>query len=850
MKILVLVESPAKVKKISGILNSQKDGNQYIVAATVGHILDLNKDKTLGVDLGNNYKPDYVEHPQKKDIIANLKRLRKQCAAVWIASDLDQEGEFIGYSICHILKLPVVSTPRIIFNEITKPAIIKAVQNPKTLDFDLLDAQKCRRITDRLIGFLITRAAKSINEKLTVGRVQTIMVKLVIDREEEMKNFEKSLSVHTTGQFNSKHGLIDAKLNKTFNNMQLAREFMELCRKSEFAIESITERVTKKSPPPPLITSTLQSLVSRSLGITPKAVLDIAQKLYQQGVISYPRTDCPRLPEEKMTECESFIREKYGNEYFESRVFKTKDASAQEAHACIYPTRIEMDCLMDDEDVEWSNWEKKVYHYVWLYTVSSQMSPSQTKNTKAKISISKCKEAFMADHNQLIFEGYLKAWGKIAVAEEGDEPSEGDEEAETEEKNVALLKLKDGESVDAKHVQAQQKAASGPSPYTESALLSQMKKIGVGRPSTYGQILQDVQSDKKQFIYKGNKSGEKLKISVLDWKPGLDAQVIEHTKEVTQNAYRNRLYSTDQGRAINSFVNEYFPNIFNYHFTGDLERKMGEIEQGNQRWYSVVDELYQEFAPKLKQFPYYRTKEDGPNPARKPKREIGTFRNEPVFAYLAKYGPVIQIGEDDRKPKPKYVKLPKEYNVETVTFEDIEPLLGLPYRLGELSDGRPAVLKKSPHGLYIDTEGSMGRGGKSRDRKRTYHVTEEMFKDFDDTVAMEKQISKIELSLVDSSIEDTEKPKSVLRTIGDINILDGKYGPYFIFNNTLVGIPKFHNVELLTYDECLEFYQSKLRKGIRGSKRSYKKKGTNSEAEPEPGSKPKVKLVMKKKLSI
>lgn len=805
MKILVLVESPAKVKKISGILNGQKDGNQYIVAPTVGHILALNKDKTIGVDLGNNYRPDYIEHPGKGDVIANLRRLKKQCAAVWIASDLDQEGEFIGFSICEILGLPAVTTPRIVFNEITKDAILRAVNNPGRLDFDLIDAQKCRRITDRLIGFLITRAAKTINDKLTVGRVQTIMVKLVVDREEEMKNFQKTLSFHTNGRFDTEHGPIEAKLNKTFAGLQPCREFLEKCHDCQrFVIESLVDKIVKKNPPPPLITSTLQSLVSRSLGISPKAVLDVAQRLYQQGVISYPRTDCPKLPEEKMKECEEFIVDKYGNEYHQERFFKNNDQSAQEAHACIYPTRIEMDCLVDDEDIEWSNREKRVYHYVWLYTVSSQMKPSETKNTKAKIALSdqSITERFVADHNQLVFEGYLKAWGKIAVAEEGDDGSDSGDENES--KNSALVKLKEGNLVEVNHIQSQQKAAQGPSPYTESALLTQMKKLGIGRPSTYGKILQDIQGNEKRFIYKGNKTGEKMKIMILNWKPKISDEIMEDSKEITQNAYRNRLYSTELGVAIHDFADQFFPNVFNYHFTGDLEKKMGQIESGKVQWHRVVDDLYREFAPKLKQFPTYRTREDGPNPARKAKRMVGEYQNQPVFAYLAKYGPVIQIGSDDENPR--FIKLPKEYRVDQVEMNEIQELLRFPYHLGKLRDGRPAILKRSDYGLYIDTEETLGH------KRKTYQVVEKMFEDFDDTVPIMGQIDQLRLDLVNASIEETEKPKDVLRDIKDIRILNGKYGPYFIFNRTLVGIPKFHNVDLLTYDECLQLYRSKLAK--------------------------------------
>lgn len=871
MRILVLVESPAKINKIKTILNSQNDGHQYIVAATVGHILALNSEKTLGVDLNNNYKPDYIPHPKKHDVIANLKKLKSNADKVWIASDLDQEGEFIGYSICHLLKLSTTETPRIIFNEITKTAILKAVKQPTMLDFNLLDAQKCRRVSDRLIGFLITRAAKTINDKLTVGRVQTIMVKLVIDREKEMEKFQQTLSYHTQGIFNDLSNKdsktrqsIDAKLNKTFNDHRLVKDFLEDCRTGKFLVEDINERQVTKNPPAPLITSTLQSLVSRSLGISPKEVLDTAQALYQQGIISYPRTDCPKLPTEKMDECQQYLLNKYDQKYYQRREFKSKDSSAQEAHACIYPTKIELSELKDTEDFTYSQRQKRVYRFIWLYTVSSQMSPSETKVTKAQIgvlpeeeldSLSSDRprtrsEKFIAENHTLTFEGYLKIWGKTAVAEEGDEEN-SDEPGEAEkQQNLSVLKLKVGQELSAEEIQSKQKASQGPAPYTESSLITQMKRYGVGRPSTYGQILSEVMNqEKKGFIYKTTKAGEKLKINLLTWKPRAKDEITEKTLEINQNAYRNRLYSTELGRAIDDFVNNYFSQIFNYGFTRELETKINQIESGDQRWHQVVDELYQAFSPTLKQFPTWRKKDDPDNPARKPKRQLGTYKDDNVYVYLAKYGPVIQIGEDDH-PNKRYITLPKEYNLDKVTLQEINYLFGFPYDLGKLKDGRHVWLKKSQYGLYLDCRD----GGKVKGK--TYQVTEEMFDPdsgvgFDPTRSWEQQIDQLSLELIDQSISNSDKPKECIRQIEDIRIIQGKFGPYFIFNGVLVGIPKYQNVTLITYDECLHLYSCKIKK-TRGGPKEQTKSTDDTTTKVEFKKKPtaKKKIVLKKKLTF
>lgn len=843
-KILIIVESPAKINKLKHILNEHNDGNQYMVGATVGHILALNSEKTLGVDLDNKYKPDYIPHPEKKDVIANLKRMKDQCDEVWIASDLDQEGEFIGWSICHLLKLPVTTTKRIVFNEITKTAILKAIKSPKILNFNLLDAQTCRRVSDRLIGFLITWAAKSINTKLTVGRVQTIMVKMVIDREKEMENFNKTLSYHTQGIFNSSKnkGDIDARLNKTFNDQKQIKEFMDTCKeKNKFIIESLTDRIVKKAPPPPLITSTLQSLISRSMGISPKDVLDTAQSLYQQGIISYPRTDCPKLPEEKMDECEKYILSKFDPVYYERREFKSTDTSAQEAHSCIYPTKMEISELVDSEEIGFSLRQKKVYRYIWLYTVSSQMSPSETKVTKAMISIGGRTEKFIAENSNLTFEGYLKIWGKTAVAEEGDNVEntpEDDTESNENDKNKVILSLKVGDELNVNEIQSKQKASQGPAPHTESSLITQMKKCGIGRPSTYGQILQMVMDeDKKGFIYKTTKTGEKLKINILTWKPKVKNEVVEKTIDTTQSSYRNRLYSTELGRAIDDFVNKYFGDIFNYSFTKDLEAKMEDIEEGKHRWYEVVDELYKKFSPKLKQFNRWRGKEDGENPGRKPKRELGTNNeNENVYVYLSKYGPVIQIGEDENENK-RYISLPKEYNLEKVTLKEIEHLFGFPYDLGKIKDGRSITLKKSKFGMYLECSNS-------KDKPKNYQVIESMFKDLEINIPWENQINKMDIDLINDAIVSHDKPKECLREVEDIRIMSGKYGPYFIFNEILCGIPKFHNINLLTYDELLHIYQCKLNK-IKGSKKKPDDKDDDSKKESKETEKPKIQFKKK-----
>ena len=437
------------------------------------------------------------------------------------------------------------------------------------------------------------------------------------------------------------------------------------------------------------------------------------------------------------------------------------------------------------------------------------MSPSKTKNTKIRINISKREsEYFMADHNVLVFDGYLKLWAKHVDDNASDNGSESGSE-ESDQKNEEILELGEGDKVKIMSVEGRQKQTSGPVPYTESSLITQMKKHGVGRPSTYGKILSDI--IEKEFVHKMNKLGEKIHIDIVHWKSG-EHEIGEDVKEVILNAYKNRLYSTELGIAINKFVYDYITEIFNYNFTRELQSEMGKIELGQIKWFDVVDKLYRTFAPKLKQFPRYRKKGD---PAvQRSKRQIGQHEGKHVYVYLAKYGPVIQIGEDE---KPRYVPLPKEYKLDKVSYDEIKYLIGFPYDLGKLSDGRKLVLKKSKYGLYLDMNG------------KTYNVKPDMIKDYNESRSLERQTDGLSMELIEKTIGMMDKPKNAVREVEDIKIIEGQYGPYFIMNSVLVGVPRCHNVALITHDELMQLYRTKVLKRRGGPKRkinmsSFKKK--------------------------
>lgn len=872
MKILVVVESPGKIDKLNKILNSQNDNNEYILVASCGHILSLNKEKTLGVDLENNYKPDYVPYPGKEHIIAKIRKIYKVCDAIWIASDMDQEGEFIGYSICSILKLDYTKIPRLLFDAIDKTTILNAIKNKTTLNQKILDAQQCRRIMDRLIGFKISAAAATVNQNLTVGRVQTIMVKLIIDREKEMKEFETSSQYTVFGNFvsagsssgsgNDDSGndgsgndeVIEAKLDTTFKTIEDTRKFMQDGISAHYTVQTVNSKISTKNPPEPLTTTTLQSLVSHRMNIPPKRVLAIAQNLYQRGVISYPRTDCPRLPTEKMKECETYITEQYGASYHKARVYASKDTADQEAHSCIYPTDITLreltsvanhstehnssivaneddntvtsendDHAMQSENDKpkyngtWSEQDKRVYNYIWLYALSSQMAASKTEVTTVAIAMDNRAEKFVADYHKLVFPGYEKLWGKTEAFLNTDDDTVDTTKEKT--KNLAILSLDSATSLlKINSLMGEQKLIKGPAPYTQADLIKRMKTLGVGRPSTLGEILADIME--KKFIIRTTPVGKKTHMNILTWTADnarddnacTDQGMIKtENKEIMIGNYSNRLYSTELGRAINEFVDKFFPEVFNYNFTRDLQNDMDKIEVGEQAWVQVVDKLYKMFEPKLAQFPRYRTHKDGANPGWKPKRLLGKNGDgkdddKNLYVFLAKYGQVIQIGEDNDADK-KYVKLPLEFNLDTITLTQAQKIINtpIPLNLGHLSSGEEAIIKKGKYGLYVWTE------------KKNHKLTKDMFNEFDDSLPMEEQLTSLTLDSVEHAINKVDDGQMV----GNIKIIKGKFGPYFVWKNKNINIPNNCN---LTETELVNLAENKLINSRPTVKGKYKKK--------------------------
>jgi DNA topoisomerase-1 len=574
MKILVIVESPNKIKKIQTILNERKDGNQYVVKATVGHILDLDKEKGgIGIDIDNDFTPKYTKIKSKTSVINDLKKTSKQCQETWIASDLDQEGEFIGYSICIILSLPMQLTKRLIFNEITKSAINHAVDNPVQLDQSLLNSQKCRRILDRLIGFQLSKVARQINNNISVGRVKTVMVKFVSDREKIRSDFEEECFFKLSGIFECSQLSLEAKCSTMFKSSPDVENYLKDVE-DVTTITNIKETTLSEKPPEPFKTSTLQQEGAKRFGLTPKHVLGIAQKLYEQGLISYPRTDTTRLPEEKKAEIKSLIIDKYGIEYLSTEPSSKKDKKSgkntQGAHAGIFPTNLK-NLSVDDE------LQNKIYRMIYNRAVASMMKPAQYHQVVSEFEYNKCK--WVSTSKSLIFLGYLIVYGqKLDIQPDKDSK-----------------KIKVGDEISITKIEGVQNWTRPKPLYDNSSLLSEMEKHGIGRPSTWGQILDDVIS--KGFIIRRDlhqpSSREQTKYIYSK------QEITKNIEIYSPSPEKNKLIMSELGNAVVGFSQKYFDNLFNHEFTGELEKQLNSIEKDKCNWVDVIQGVYDSYLPNM-----------------------------------------------------------------------------------------------------------------------------------------------------------------------------------------------------------------------------------------------------------
>ncbi len=757
-KNLVIVESPAKAKTIEGYL-----GKDFKVTSSYGHVRDLPKEG-LSIDIENNFSPTYEVTPDKKEVIKELKKLVKESELVYLASDDDREGEAISWHLMEALKLQQEKTQRIVFREITKSAIETALQNPRGIDLDLVNAQQARRILDRLVGYELSPVLwKKIQRGLSAGRVQSVAVRLVVEREREVDQFESSTSYKVQALFNLEGGkVLQAELPKKFKSQEEVEDFLQKCTTSEYVIENLEKKPLKKSPAPPFTTSTLQQEASRKLGFPVSMTMSVAQKLYEAGKISYMRTDSVNLSQEAVNGAVNEITRAYGSDFVETRVYKTKSQGAQEAHEAIRPTNFEAHSAGSTDS------EKKLYDLIWKRAIASQMANAKLEKTIATIGISNAEENFVATGEVVKFEGFLKVYLESR-----------DDEDEDEEQKGMLPPLNIGQQLDLNQIKSRQIFSRHPARYTEASLVKKLEEMGIGRPSTYAPTISTIQ--RRNYIVKESREGHERNYTQYILKGG-DISKTEETE--TTGAEKNKLFPTNTAMVVNDFLVDHFPNVIDFSFTANVEKDFDDIAHGKMSWDGMIKNFYSKFHNRV---------EDTENISRaeiQKTREIGqdpkTGKN--IYAKLGRYGAYVQIGEnpDDDTPeeeKPQYASLRKGQFIESITLEDALELFKLPRQIGEFEE-KVMTAAIGRFGPYIRHDSKFYSLGKEYDPL---------------TVTSDEAIEIIKAK----RIADANKLIKKFEENEEVQILNGRWGPYIKFGKKNVKIPKDKDPKELTYEDCV-----------------------------------------------
>lgn len=753
---LVIVESPAKAKTIEKIL-----GDNFLVKSSYGHIRDLAK-RGLSIDIENGFEPQYEISTDKIDVVKNLKTLAKQVKTVYLASDEDREGEAIAWHLYKALELENVETKRIVFHEITPDAIKNAVQNPRTIDQNLVDAQQARRVLDRLVGFELSPLLwRKVRPSLSAGRVQSVTVKLIVEREREIMNFASTSYYKVTAEFRSNDGqLIKATLKDKLNTIDDARKFLEQAIEHKFQVQNITQTPLKRSPAPPLTTSTLQQEASLKLGYGVSQTMSIAQKLYEAGHITYMRTDSVNLSQTALNAAHNEINASFGEQYYKFRTYKTKAAGAQEAHEAIRPTHFE------NHDEGTTPQEKKLYQLIWKRTVATQMADAQLLKTNIDISAPK-HHKFVATGQVIIFDGFLKLY--IAAKNDDENPDDNNDEQNLLPPVTIgeALAVKDGKLL------ATQKFTQKPPRYNEASLVKQLEVLGIGRPSTYAPTITTVIS--RGYVLKDNRDAMIREYNVLTVK-GLDVNAKVDTENT--GAEKNKLFPTDIGMIVNDFLQLNFSSILNYGFTADVEQQFDKIANGNKNWRDMLKEFYT---------PFHKTVEATQEGAEyvNSQRELGIDpkSGKPIIARIGRYGPMVQIGDSEDK---KFAKLRPDMLIETMTLQHALSLFDLPRTTGQYEE-KDMVAAIGRFGAYVRHDSKFTSLAKTDDPY---------------TITAERCIELIE--------EKREKDRNkFIKEFpdNDINVLNGRFGPYIAHDGANYKIPKTTDPQTLELEDCLKLIE-------------------------------------------
>ena len=755
---LVIVESPAKAKKIEEFL-----GKDYKVMSSYGHIRDLKK-KELSIN-EKTMEPYYEIPDEKKKLVTELKSNAKQAKKIWLASDEDREGEAISWHLCEVLGLDEEKTSRIVFHEITKPAILDAIKHPRHLDMNLVNAQQARRVLDRLVGFKLSPVLwRKVKPALSAGRVQSVAVRLIVEREREIQKFKSESYYRVTAVFvlmdeGGSATEVKAELDQRFKTHKQAEAFLEKCKDAKFTVEAVTKKPTKRTPAPPFTTSTLQQEAARKLGFTVSQTMMIAQKLYESGRITYMRTDSVNLSTFcKEASAEEIINE-YGEKYSFTRNYHTSSKGAQEAHEAIRPTD------MAAKSIEGTSQEKRLYELIWKRTLASQMADALIEKTTITINVDNAEEKFVANGEVVAFDGFLKVYR---------ESTDDDENAE--DATHILPALKEGDELQRREIVATEKSSLAPARYTEASLVKKLEDLGIGRPSTYAPTISTIQQ--REYVVKGDKKGEEhsFKVDILK-----GIKITKKVKKELTGSEKGKLLPTDIGIVVNDFLMDSFPNIMDYNFTANVEQKFDDIAEGKTEWIKWMKDFDKKFEPEVKEVMNARSEHKAGE------RELGEDpkSHRPVFVKIGRFGPVVQIGTAEDKEKPQFAQLPADKSIETITLEEALELFKLPREVGEF-EGSSVTIGAGRFGPYVLHNRKYVSIPKGEDP---------MSLTLEDAIFLIKEKRSAEEKRHIKTFEEDEK----------MELLNGRYGPYIAYDGKNYRIPKAkqENVEQLTFDECM-----------------------------------------------
>ena len=757
-KNLVIVESPAKAKTIEKFL-----GEDYKVMSSYGHIRDLKK-RELSID-DTTLEPEYEIPDEKKKLVNDLKTQAKKAEQVWLASDEAREGEAISWHLCEVLGLDEEKTKRIVFHEITKPAILEAIEHPRTLDMNLVNAQQARRVLDRLVGFKLSPVLwRKVKPSLSAGRVQSVAVRLIVEREREIQAFKSEAYYSVGGVFavmneDGSASEVKATLSQRFKTLKEAEQFLEQCKDATFTVESVQKKPQKRTPAPPFTTSTLQQEAARKLGFTVSQTMMVAQHLYENGRITYMRTDSVNLSGLCINASKEKITELYGAEYSKVRQYHTSSKGAQEAHEAIRPT------YMDKTSIEGTVQEKRLYDLIWKRTAASQMADAEIEKTTVEITAPEG-STFIATGEVVKFDGFLKVYRE----------SVDDDDDNRDDFMHVLPPLKEGQELVRREVSATERFSQGPQRYTEASLVHKLEELGIGRPSTYAPTISTIQQ--REYVVKGDKKGEERYYTVLTLK---GKQISDKQRVELTGSDKGKLLPTDIGIVVNDFLMEHFPGIMDYNFTAKVEQDFDQIAEGKEQWKQMMKQFYTDFEPTVVATLNARSE----HKAGERQLGIDPKSKKPVFVKIGRFGPVVQIGTADDKEKPQFAHMPKDLSMETITLEQALELFRLPRMLGQYED-EPVTVGTGRFGPYVLHKGVYTSLPKGKDPMKITIA---------DAVKLIDEKRKAEAQRHLKTFEEDEK----------LEVLNGRYGPYLAYDGKNYRLPKsmHERARDLSYEECM-----------------------------------------------